>query len=327
MIKIGKWILLASLLFLIVMIVNYKSQNDEWMKDPKKVNSYQIEGNIQIDKGEETRNYDMVVQYLKEHDGYYKVSLLDKELNQEQIILRNKEGVFVITPNLNQIYQFEGNWPFNSQKPYMLETIYQVLQQKDNQIKKNKQGYEIIAKINDQNNKSYQYQVMTFDQDRYLKQINIVDDKQHSLVKVNFKTIRYDCIDDANVFNVPSELKVSVESEVINEADLPMYPMNVLDSSLVNVYELKMQNETKHVLEYKGNKEFTIVQSKIKVKEQLQKVVMSYELYDTLTFCGYYDGQSMSMNYGGVEFSVYGKDLDPDSMIDILSSMRMVVLK
>lgn len=34
-------------------------------------------------------------------DEYFKVSMIDKSLNQEQIILKNKEGVFVVTPSLN----------------------------------------------------------------------------------------------------------------------------------------------------------------------------------------------------------------------------------
>ena len=39
----------------------------------------------------------------------FKVSLFDKNLNQEQILLRNEEGVFVVTPSLNQIFKFEGD--------------------------------------------------------------------------------------------------------------------------------------------------------------------------------------------------------------------------
>ena len=33
-------------------------------------------------------------------------------------MLRNKEGVYVLTPKLNQVYQFKGDYPLNSPKPY-----------------------------------------------------------------------------------------------------------------------------------------------------------------------------------------------------------------
>ena len=39
--------------------------------------------------------------------------MLDKGINQEQIIIRNADGVYVLTPALNQVYKFKGDWPLN----------------------------------------------------------------------------------------------------------------------------------------------------------------------------------------------------------------------
>ena len=63
--------------------------------------------------------------------------MIDKSLNQEQIILKNKEGVFVVTPSLNQVFKFQGEWPMNSPKPYLLQTMMDVLKN-DHQTKKKK---------------------------------------------------------------------------------------------------------------------------------------------------------------------------------------------
>lgn len=40
--------------------------------------------------------------------------MIDKDINQEQILLRNKDGVYVLTPVLNQVYTFKGDYPLNS---------------------------------------------------------------------------------------------------------------------------------------------------------------------------------------------------------------------
>ena len=47
-------------------------------------------------------------------------------MNQKQEIIRNAEGVFVVTPTLNQIFKFQGNWPSNSLKPYLLQSMREI---------------------------------------------------------------------------------------------------------------------------------------------------------------------------------------------------------
>ncbi len=314
----------AILLFVVLFITNTTSKPKEFMKDLKKVKSYQVEASMEIRRGEELRTYDLNIYCLKDDVDYYKVSMFDKELNQEQIILRNKDGVFVITPSLNQIYQFEGDWPKNSPKPYMLETIYDVLQQKDNEIQEKKQMYLVKAKVHYPNDKNYRYQTMYFDEKSNLKSLDISDEQNQSQVKIVFHRIQYDNKLSKDLFAASKDGAKSVNSTYIDEADLPLYPMYTKDSQLKNVYELNTQNEVKHIMEYA---DYTIVQTKLKVEEETKTVLMPYELYDGLQHIGYYDGQSMSMVYGGVEFTIYSNDLHPDEMMEILSSMRVVVLK
>ena len=61
---------------------------------------------------------DVSVDYLK--PDYYKV-VFGKE--NEQIILKNKKGVYVITPNLNKEFKFDGSWPTNGSHAYLLDSI------------------------------------------------------------------------------------------------------------------------------------------------------------------------------------------------------------
>ena len=61
----------------------------------------------------------------------------EKKPKKELIrIVRNKDGVFVMTPQLNQIFKFQGSWPNNTQKPYLIQTIDKLL--KDANITKDK---------------------------------------------------------------------------------------------------------------------------------------------------------------------------------------------
>ena len=56
-------------------------------------NSYYIEGVMEIINHEDTYSYDVKVSYQKQ--DYYKIELINKLNNHEQVILRNDDGVYV----------------------------------------------------------------------------------------------------------------------------------------------------------------------------------------------------------------------------------------
>ena len=91
--KIG--ILLICLSFLLTGC--FRENKEDVVKDLKKgiekMNSYDISGNMQISNDEETFTYSIQICYLK--GDYYKVSLINENNNHEQIILKNKDGVYV----------------------------------------------------------------------------------------------------------------------------------------------------------------------------------------------------------------------------------------
>ena len=67
----------------------------EFVSDVNSSKSYKIKGSMEIVNNEETFNYSLETYYLK--DNYYKVILVNQTNNHEQIILRNDDGVYVLT--------------------------------------------------------------------------------------------------------------------------------------------------------------------------------------------------------------------------------------
>jgi len=90
----------------------------------KKVNdlkSYTLEGNLEIINNDEVFNYRVKVDY--QNNDYYKVSLKNVKNNHEQIILKNDDGVYVVTPSLNKSFKFQSEWPYNNSQVYILGNI------------------------------------------------------------------------------------------------------------------------------------------------------------------------------------------------------------
>lgn len=85
------------------------------------IKGYHLTGLLEIVNNEDTYTYDVNASYTKENN--FRVSLKNKTNNHEQIILRNTEGVFVLTPSLNKSFKFQSEWPYNNSQSYLLQPI------------------------------------------------------------------------------------------------------------------------------------------------------------------------------------------------------------
>ena len=117
-----------KLLFLIMIIGVFaisgcgKTSESDVIKDlTKKINdskAYYVDGTLEIVNNEDVYTYNVNVSY-KEKDNY-KVSLVNTVNNHEQIILRNSDGVYVVTPRINKSFKFQSDWPYNNSQVYLL---------------------------------------------------------------------------------------------------------------------------------------------------------------------------------------------------------------
>ena len=91
-----------------------------------KTDKYEMKGQMDIVSNEELYHYDVTVDYMK--GDYYKAILVNKDNNHEQIILKNEDGVYVVTPELNKSFKFQSEWPYNSSQAYILESLLKDLE-------------------------------------------------------------------------------------------------------------------------------------------------------------------------------------------------------
>ena len=77
--------------------------------------------NIRIVNNEDIYTYDVKVSYAKKDN--YKVELVNTINNHEQIILRNGDGVYVVTPRINKSFKFQSDWPYNNSQVYLLSSL------------------------------------------------------------------------------------------------------------------------------------------------------------------------------------------------------------
>lgn len=101
-----KLFILFISIFLLTGCMSSKSDNLKGFKDyNSKKNSYLATGEMSIISNEDEFTYDIEV--AVQDNKNYKVTLTNTINNHVQVILKNDQGVFVVTPNLNKSFKFK----------------------------------------------------------------------------------------------------------------------------------------------------------------------------------------------------------------------------
>src|SRR5690606_33409837 len=116
------WVLLALGMIIALLLSACGTKNEkEVVKELgdrlNSLQSYRAEMDLVLETGEAPQQF--AVEVWHKQPDYYRVSLTHKERNLTQIILKNDEGVFVLTPHLNKSFRFQSNWPGNQPQVYL----------------------------------------------------------------------------------------------------------------------------------------------------------------------------------------------------------------
>ena len=198
--------------------LNDKDIRENFIKDVESLKAYYMEGTLELTNNDDTYEYDVVANYQKEDN--YKVSLVNKANNYEQIILKNDEGVYVITPSLNKSFKFQSDWPNNNSQSYLLDSVANDLKNdEDYTFTQKDKDYIFIVKANYPNNPKYTKQNIILDQDFNLKRVEVQDDQGITYIKFEVTSLDKKADFDDKTFNLEEITKDFVNSESPNQQD------------------------------------------------------------------------------------------------------------
>ncbi len=233
------------------------------------MSGYKAQAKMTLKTGEEVQNYEIDVWHKK--DDFYRVKLNNPNSEKgNQIILRNSEGVFVLTPALNKSFKFQSEWPNNTSQPYLYASlINDVLKDTEGKYKETEKHYVFTTKTNYQSNKNLPYQDVTFDK-KTLKpvMVTVYDKDYNALVEINFSSFEFDPEFAKDDFDTQKNLTSSI-AEVpamagMEDEDLTvLYPTELPEgTSLMEKEEVQTENGTRVILTFGGDKSFTLVEEK-----------------------------------------------------------------
>lgn len=288
------------------------------------INGYYLEGEMSIISNEDTYKYEVKSSYQK--DNLFRVSLKNKDNNHEQIILRNEDGVYVLTPSLNKSFKFQSEWPYNNSQVYLLQTLLRDLKNdKKRTMKETKNYYVFTTAVNYPNNKSLKKQVIYMDKNLNFKEIQVMNaDNQKEI------TLKITKIDMKATFNTKYfTLSNNMEAASINSVEIPVididsiiYPMYIPENTSLNAQDSVATDKGERlILTFVGEKPFILVEEAVAKEEELTIVPMSGDPVLLSGSVGALSDNSLTWVINGVEYYIASDALSKDELVMISESI------
>ncbi|MBS4175486.1 outer membrane lipoprotein carrier protein LolA [Bacillus sp. FJAT-49736] len=295
----------------------------------EKLSGYKATAEMTLKMGNEPQTYNIEIWHNK--PDYYRVELKNSKKDQSQMILRNKDGVYVLTPTLNKSYKFQSEWPKNSSQAYLYESLVKdILQDKSAKFKTTKNTYVFETKTRYQNNKMLPVQEISFDKRTLTpKSVKVMDTNKNTLVSVKFTKVQLNAKFDKNAFDTKKNLtgatigKNSKDVNVNGSEFTVKYPEAKI-GELYDEKEITTENGKRVILTYNGNKPFTMIQEKATVSPAsvMEVTAMNGDMVDLGFVVGEMTKNSLTWTQDGVKYMIASKKLSKNEMIEIAESVQ-----
>lgn len=307
-------------------------------KKYKNLKSYHLTGVLEIVNNDDTFKYDVDVLYKK--DDKYKVSLTNKNNNHEQIILKNNDGVYVLTPSLNKSFKFQSNWPYNNSQVYLIKSIVDDLKNdKERTFIKNEKEYIYTTKVNYPNNRRLVNQKVTLDENLKFKMIEVKDENDITYMKMIFDTIDLSPVIDDNTFKIENIIKIkkdenkpedsntnieNSESQTSSIEDI-IYPLYIpTGTKLTHQETIKKADGERILMTFDGEKSFMLIEETASVSDEFEIIPTLGEpciLMDTIAAL---TETSISWNSGNVDYYLVSDVMSQDELLDVARSISSI---
>jgi len=334
---------------------------EELEKKLENANSYYVEGLMEIINNEDTYTYDVKVSYQKE--DYYKIELVNQLNNHEQVILRNDDGVYVVTPSLNKSFKFQSDWPYNNSQVYLLNSIIEDLKEDEKrEFKTTDNGYFLSSSVNYPNNRTLVSQNVYIDKNGKITKTEVVDKDGNVQIAMKFNTIEYDKKFDKNYFELSSLLKTNTKKEDTNNnssnntnnnvttennqtsnntnensnttssqtkqtatIDDVIYPMYLPSNTYLTSQEtIDTETGQRLILTFGGDSSFILVEETVNYEEEGLIIPVNGEFEFLSDVIGVIGNNSITWHSNGIEYYIASDTIATAELVEIARSISVL---
>ncbi|MEX2415443.1 MAG: outer membrane lipoprotein carrier protein LolA [Paenibacillaceae bacterium] len=324
-------------------------------KTMDKLESYEGAGTMILHTGMKPQEYSVDVWY--QSPSYYRIALKNATKDVTQIVLKNDEGVFVLTPQLNKSFRFQSDWPEKQGQAYLYHTLTQsILQDKNRQFTTEGDTYVFDVVSNLQNHSLVRQRIWLDKEDYAPRRMEASDAESNVLLEVNFSSFVFNKKFDEDSFDMErnmlgyelqsvatmaegDEADGTLESagtnagtptstntgtkEVSNRSFGILMP-TYLPEGVVNkdISEIKLAGEAGIMLRYEGDYSFTLIEARPTERAVSALSGTMVDLGFTMATLLGNEKRTLTWMDQGVEFRLSTGDLPEEEMIMVAQSLE-----
>lgn|SRR5690625_228662 len=329
--KFSIWFLVVLGFMLILAACGEKSQENVVAKLDDKLTTmdgYKAKAEMKMSTGPETQSYDINI--LHQKDDLYRVTLTSGDDEKgNQVILKNEDGVFVLTPALNKSFKFQTDWPENSSQPYLFQSLVSdIKDDTEATFEATDTHFVFKTKTNYQNNNNLPSQEIYFDKKSYTPtHVKVLDQDEEAIVEVQFDQFEMNptfAQDDFKMEeNMAGDLVDSPVSSQQEETFPVFFPLETAGASLADKEEVTYENGRRVIMTFEGEKNFTLVQEmENEVPATATPKEVNGEIVNLGIAIGALSDNGISWSKDGIDYFLASDSLTREELIEVAGSVQ-----
>lgn len=261
---------------------------------------------------------------------YYRVTMRNESTGNEQVILKNDDGVFVLTPALNKQFKFQSEWPLTSSQVYLYQSLLMdILNAETTLFEVLEDGYQFTIGADYHANTELVEQVMHFERsDLTPTWVEVLDTEGVARMSMEFSSFEWnpELPEDAFIAEAIMEVAQDVMGEgvvpVTNVEDELLYPTYIPEGSqLIDKTAISTTDGERVIMTFAGEHEFTIIQESATVREVFAPEVVAGEPVMVNGTVGAISENTLTWHRNGVEFFLVSHTLEREELVAIAASI------
>lgn len=330
-----------SLLLVVVAIIlvacGTPSKEDVMKKLSGKWNDtkgYELQATMEIKTGAEPRLYDVDVWHTK--PDFFRVNVTQEGSNDSQMIVRNEEGVFVVTPSLGKTYKFQSDWPTQNSQAYLIGALAEDIKVDENATMTEEDKTYIFETATRNNHKKVlPTQQIHIDKKTLLPtHVSVLDENKEEQIRIVFKKITLgterkakDYAVELNHEGQETEEQEETEEQSEDKTGLKTYYPTVDWEGVLDEEVVKNDGVTRSFMTFDGEKEFTIIQERAARPDNELPVSIEGDPVDLGFAVAALTEKSIRWESDGISFFIASDTLTKDEMIEVAISMTSSEMK
>ncbi|MCL2560207.1 MAG: outer membrane lipoprotein carrier protein LolA [Turicibacter sp.] len=289
---------------------------------------YLATGMMEVESEGQVHTYLIEVAFAQPE--YYRVTMRNEATGNEQVILKNDDGVFVLTPALNKQFKFQSEWPLTSSQVYLYQSLLMdILSAETTVFEVLEEGYVFTIGATYHANGDLVEQVMHFERKGLTPTlIEVRDSEGVARMTMQFNDFEWNPTFDENAFVAEAIMEVAQDVlgegviSVANVEEELLYPTYLPgDSQLIDKTTVSTAHGERVIMSFAGDHEFTIIQESARVREVFAPEHVMGEPVMVNGTVGAISDNTLTWQRGGVEFFLVSNTLDRHELITIASSI------